>query len=375
MSGRPLGARAALTAALLALPLSLVAQAPPVTGYTGVEARGLSYGTGFGIKSVTEITVPFAVIWQTSPRLTFDLGGRYATVSRTDETGASASISGLTDVQVRGSYQLVPDIAVFSVAVNLPTGTSKLTPEQLPVASVIASDMIPFPVANFASGFNVTSGVALAVPFYGWAVGVAGSYRLNQGFSPFADTSASYKAGGEFRMRIGADRIVGQSRLSLGFTYSTFGEDQYASSPIFQAGKRYISQASWSFPIGNLGLVLYAWDLYRSAGSISINGTPTQKRNVLTLGGAGAINIGRNVLRPQLEFRSHTLGVSQLGTAGLLLSVGARYELHLGDRFMLLPAARFDTGNENALDANGNPTTTTVGFTGWNVGLTLRASM
>jgi hypothetical protein len=285
----------ALAAACVALlPAPLLAQGAPVgstTGFSGVEVRGLSFQSGLGIKKVTQIAVPFAAVWQASSHLSFDLGGRYATVSRTDESGASTSLSGLTDIQVRGLYQLVRDFAVLTVSVNLPTGKTKLTPDQLPVAGIIASDMLPFPVTNFGSGLNVTSGLALAVPVGGWAFGLAGSYRANGSFTPVADTGAagaSYKAGGEFRVRLGVDRIVGQSRVSVGVTYSSYGDDTFGSSPLFQSGKRLIPQASWSFPLGNMGLALYAWDMYRGAGSIIVSGTATEKRNVLAAGSSNS---------------------------------------------------------------------------------------
>jgi hypothetical protein len=353
---------------LVLLPARLVAQPAAqggVAALTGVETRGLSFQSGLGIKSVTEIAVPFGLVWTASPRFSLDLGGRYATASRTDSSGSS-SISGLTDIQARGVYQLVKDIAVFTVAATLPTGKTRLTAAQLPVAGVIASDLLPFPVSNFGSGFNVTTGLALAVPVGGWAIGVAGSYRQNGSYTPL-DTSVSYKAGGEFRVRAGADRIVGQSRISLGFTYSTFGEDDFGSSPIFQSGKRYIGQASWSFPIGNVGLALYAWDLYRANGTVPISGTMTEKRNVLALGGVGSIQLGTNVLRPQIEYRAHTIGVSQLSNAGKLLSVGALLQIPLGSRYELLPVARFDAGNVVAPTSGG-----TVSFTGWDLGVSLR---
>ncbi len=373
-----------LLVAAAGLPAALLAQGTPrpgaVSAYTGFEARGYSFATGLGLKSVSEFTVPFAVVWPTSSRLSFDLGGRYASASRTDSS-ATVSISGLTDVQLRGVYQIVPDIAVFTVAANLPTGKTRLTTDQLLVAGTIASDLLPYPVANFGSGFNLTGGLALAVPVGGWALGVAGSYRVNGNFTPVApapdSAGISYKAGGEFRLRVGADRIVGQSRVSLGFTYSTFGEDQYASSPIFQAGARYISQASWSFPIGNVGLSLYAWDLFRSPGSQVFPGlsVATQKRNVLTLGATGSIQLGASVLRPMLEFRSHALGTGSLGGAGRLYSAGVRYQLPLGERYTLLPAVRFDAGSENVLGGDGNPTGQAVSLTGWSVALTFRAIM
>ena len=369
-------------AGAVVLPASLLGQGAPIgstTGYGGVEARGLSFQSGLGMKSMTEIAVPFAAVWQASSRLALDLGGRYATASMTDATGARTSISGLTDIQARGVYQIVPDLAVFTLAVNLPTGKSQLTAAQLPVASVLASDLIPFPVANFASGFNVTTGLALAVPVSGWAIGLAGSYRANGSFTPIADTGvagSSYKAGGEFRMRLGADRILGQSRISLGFTYSSYGEDEFGSSPLFQSGKRFISQASWSFPIGNLGLAVYGWDMYRGAGAVIVNGTNTEKRNVLALGAVGSVQMGRSVLRPQIEFRNYTTGLclggvsNSLCAGGKLVSLGARYQVPLGDRYALLPLVRLDAGNVV------NPNTgSAVSFTGWDVGVTLRASM
>jgi hypothetical protein len=359
-------AHALALASVVLLPAPLVAQGTGVAALSGVEARGLSFQSGLGIKSVTEVAVPFGVVWTASPRFSFDLGGRYATASRTDSSGSN-SISGLTDVQVRGVYQLAPDIAVFTLAATLPTGTTKLSAAQLPVAGVIASDLLPFPVANFGSGFNVTTGLALAVPVGGWAIGVAGSYRQNGSYTPLADTSLSYKAGGEFRVRAGADRIVGQSRISLGFTFSSFGEDDFGSARIFQSGKRYIGQASWSFPIGNLGLALYAWDLYRANGTVPIDGSLTDKRNVLALGGIASIQMGRSVLRPQVEYRIHTVGASTLSSAGKLFSIGALLQMPLGQRFSLSPVARFDAGNVV------NPATASaVSFTGWDLGITLR---
>jgi hypothetical protein len=367
------------------LPAAVLAQTGG-TAFAGAEVRGVSYQSGLGIKSVSEIAVPFAVIWPANARLSFDLGGRYATASRKDSNDSSVSISGLTDIQVRGVYQVVPGMVALTVSANLPTGKTKITNGQLLTAGAIASDLLPYPVSSFGSGFNVTTGLALAMPVGGWALGVAGSYRVNGDFTPFADTAScpvangragcGYKAGGEFRVRVGADRLVGQGRLSLGLTYSSFGEDEFGSSPIFQSGKRYIGQGSWSFPIGNVGVQVYAWDLYRSPGSQLITGgVTTQKRNLLAFGAAGSLQMGRNVLRPQVEFRSFSMGSSTLASAGKLLSLGAQYQLAVTERLALLPSVRLETGSENALDGSGNPTSQSVTLTGWSVGLMLRATM
>lgn len=372
--GPALSVGALLSASLL--PAGLAAQVPGssdrVAAYAGVEARGLNFQSGLGVKSITEVAVPFVLVWPASASLSFDVGGRYANLNYTADSSKS-TISGLTDIQARGVYQVVPDRVVLTLAVNLPTGKTKLTNAQVPAAGSIASDMIPFPVSNFGSGFNVTSGLSLAVPVAGWAVGVAGSYRLNSSFTPLApDSSGSvaYKAGGEFRVRVGADRIVGQSRVSLGFTASTFGEDDYGGSPAFQSGTRYIAQGSWSFPIGNVGLSLYAWDLYRAAGTVPITGTTTQKRNVVTGGVAGAFQLGASVLRPMVEYRSQSLGAGSWAAAGHMFSAGVNWQRPLGDRFMIVPLLRFDAGN-----LVNQITGQSVTFTGWDAGVTIRATM
>jgi hypothetical protein len=369
-------ARALALAALVAVavPCALRAQGGvPVGGVrflSGLEARSVSFDAGLGIKSVSEFAIPIGVMWTAAPRLAFDFGASYASVSRTPEAAgqSKATVSGLTDTQVRAIYQVVPDVVVVTLAANLPTGKTKLTSDELVAAGVVASDLIPFPVANFGSGANVTTGVAVAVPVLGWAVGLAGSYRLTSGYTPLAAVDSSYKPGGELKLRVGADRVVGQGRVSLGFTYSTFADDAFGGAQIYRPGKRYITQGSWSFPVGNLGLALYAWDLYRDGGTVLVGGSTTEKQNVLTAGAAATVQLGRNVLRPQIEYRIQSAGVSTMAAAGHLLSLSARYQFALGERFALQPAVRFDTGNQIYNGA-------TIGLAGWGLSVGLRASM
>ena len=366
-------ALAALVTVLAAAPLAARAQDIPVGRVrflSGLEARGVSFDAGLGLKNISELVVPFGAIWTASPKLSFDFGVRYARVSRTPEVDslASTSVSGLTDLQVRGVYQVVPDAVVFTVAANVPTGKTELTGEDLLAAGSVASDLIPFPVSSFGSGTNVTSGIAVAVPFAGWALGFGGSYRLSGAYTPLADVDSSYKAGGEFRFRAGADRLVGQGRVSLGFTYSGFSQDEFGGSSVFEPGKRYITQASWSFPLGNLGLAFYAWDLYRNSGTVTLGGSRTEKQNILAAGAVASIQLGRNVLRPQIEIRQQSAGVSAMKSAGRLLGLSVRYQMQLTGSFSLVPALRFDTGNVVSGGA-------TIGFTGWGLSLGLRTTL
>lgn len=366
---RFLAARGLLAAAFF-LPAQLAAQGVGrISVLSGAELRTLNFDAGLGIKSVSEFVVPVGVVWPISSRVSVDVGTRYARASRTDEGGASASISGLTDLQARAVVQLVPDVLLLTLGANLPTGKTKLTTEELNVAGAIASDLIPFPVSSFGSGSNFTSGLALAVPLGGWALGLAGSYRVSGNYTPLSDTGATYKAGGETRLRVGLDRLAGQGRVSLGFTYSNFTKDEFADSPIFASGDRYISQASWSFPLGNVGVAVYAWDLYRAAGAVPGSLTTTEKQNIFTFGSAASVQVGRNVLRPSFEFRRHMLGVQTLRPAGTLFSVGAKYQMPLGEKLSLLPAARFDGGKITAADGSS------VSYRGFSFSVGLRTAL
>jgi hypothetical protein len=370
--------RAAVVAALLAAaPAAARAQGDVPVGrvrvLSGFEARGLSFDAGLGIKSAGEMAIPLGMIWTATQRLSVDFGLRYASAWRTPDIAGQpkATISGLTDAQLRGVYQVVPDMVVVTVAANLPTGKTKLSDDQLLAAGVAASDLITFPVPSFGSGANVTTGLAVAVPMGGWAIGVGGSYRLTSGYTPLASIDSSYKPGGELRVRVGADRIVGQGRVSLGVTFSSFAEDEFGGSRLFQPGKRYIGQASWSFPVGNVGFAVYVWDLYRSAGTLVIGSSPTDKQNVITGGVVATFRVGRNVLRPQLEYRRQNVkgaGTSGWARAGSILSLSARYQWALSERFALLPALRFDTGSVASFG-------TDVGFTGWGLSVGLRTTL
>ncbi len=356
------------TAAVLSVPALAQTTGGALRVFVGGGTQSLAFRPGLGLRSATEIAVPIGAIWTLSPRLSLDVGASYARVTRaSDDTAARrTTVAGFTDTQVRAVLQLVPDVVVLTVAGNLPTGRAKLSADELVAAGVVASELIPFQVQSFSTGPNVTTGVAVAVPILGWAVGLGGSYRIASAYSPLAAVDSTYKPGAELRLRAGLDRIVGEGRVSLGFTYSTFADDQFGGLRVFQPGRRYVVEGSWSFPIGNLGVGLYAWDLYRKPGTVVVGGGSTEKQNMLTLGTALSLPMGRAVFRPQLEYRVQSAGVAQLQRAGRLLSASGTVQLPLFPGFTLLSAGRYDAGE---VDVNGVP----VRFTGWGASLGLRA--
>jgi len=314
---------------------------------------------------MSEFAVPIGATLPLGRRVTVDAGTYFVSATRTTQSGGSASLSGLTDVILRGAFQLKPDVAVLTVALNLPAGNGTLDSLERPVASAAGSDLIQYPVQNFGSGFNVTTGLAFAAPVGPWAIGLAGSYRYNGSYSPIAGDTSSLTPGGEVRVRLGFDRIVGQGRVSVGLTYSTFSNDEFAGSSAYSPGSRIIPQFSWSMPLGNNSLAFYGWDIYRNVDESKDTLGLAAKENTLTLGAIYSLRTGRNTLRPLVEFRKAWAGPGGLQSNGTLFGFGARYAIAASSRLTVVPVVRMDLGNYGP---------SSVSFTGFSAGMTIRAS-
>jgi hypothetical protein len=380
--------RAARDLVVAALAVTLVPATLAAQGsrrfFAGSEFRSMSFDPGLETetRSVSEWVMSFGAVWPVSQRLAFDIGTRYASATRegdvSDSTGVigttSATISGLTDTQLRAVFSVVPDVLVFTVTANLPTGTSTVAQEQLPAVGAIAHDLIPYPVSSFGNGASVTSGLAVAMPFKGWALGVGGSYRMSGSYRLFSDVSGTtglsnvdYRPGAEMRVRVGLDRIVGQGRVALGVTYSSFAIDELGNQQVLQSGERYIGEASWSFPIGRMGVALYGWDMFRAADNDIQTGQPAESQNLLAAGAGLTLQIGRSQLRPGFEYRRHSVG-GEFGGDGAMMSGSLRWVMPLGDRFVFVPAVRYDAG------ALANSAQENIGFTGLSGAATLRVN-
>jgi hypothetical protein len=346
--------------AIAAVPAQLSAQGGP--GFlSGAEYRSVSYAAGLPTKSMSEWAVPIGATLPLGRRLTIDAGTYYVNATRTDSSGASASLTGLTDLILRTAFQLKPDVAVLTVALNLPTGMGTLDPIQRQVASAAGSDLIPYPVQNFGAGFSVTTGLAFAAPVGPWALGLASSYRYNGSYQPLLGDTTSLTPGSEVRVRFGADRIVGQGRVSLGLTYSTFSSNEFGFSP----GTRIIPQFSWSLPLGNNNLAFYGWDMWRNVDEAKDPTGLAAQENTLALGAIFSLRTGRNTLRPSVEYRKGWVGPGGLQSNGTLVGVGLRYAMAASNRLTIVPVVRMDFGNYGPQS---------VSFTGFTAGLTLRAS-
>ena len=319
------------TAALFACGAPAAAQSVwDVAGRVGPQV--MSYDIRAPIsETITEFAVPVYVLVPINESFSMDLGTAWASASVTSPGTPNSELSGLTDTQIRANYTLGADFIVLTAGVNLPTGRSTALPGQEAAATRIASDFLAFPIMGFGTGAGGTGGIAIARPMGGWNVGAGVAIRHSVSYSPFQDTTGArvhFQPGDEYRARIGVDRPYGTGRISLGFTYSKFGNDQ-AGQSIYNTGDRYITQASISNSIGNANFVVAGWDLFRAEGMLA-DQTRTGRENIANVGVAVSFDTpARVVVEPSVEGRVWTqaqadptlpaIPASYMGTAGVRL--------------------------------------------------------
>jgi hypothetical protein len=315
---------------------------------TGFEFQRYGFAQGLGISSASQWSLPLVIVAPLGRQMSLDLTTHYAHSEVTDSAGASQVVSGPTDTQLRLLYTVGRDRAVASLSVNLPTGKRSFPLSQFSVSSAIGSNFLSFPVGSLGTSFGVTGGLAYAVPAGRWNVGLAGSVRYQGTYEPIQDSALtlSYNPGLEGRLRVGADRVIGQrARLVLGLTYSSFSTDQFSgggfTGQFFNPGSRFIGEVAYGYSWGRTSLSLGAWDLYRLAGDSGAT-NPDTKENVLN----GELRLGRQ-LSPRLVIEP-LVGYRQWNPAGhlggRLYTFGVNGRFGLSDRLSGVLTARFGPG-------------------------------
>jgi len=355
--------------------LLLVAPAAAQTGFvapasviSGVQAIGYDFGSGYPTNSISQVAVPIAVLIPIGKRLSLDAGTFYASTRVTPAVGSHETLNGFTDTQLRGSYVVGKDALVVSLMANLPTGKKTVSTSVL--SGYAANNFLLFPVNAYTNGASITGGLALAGTTGGWNLGIAGSVRYNGQYEPYTDqgSALTYKPALEGRARVGADRLLGSSRFQVGFTFSTFGTDNFGGSTggglsTNQPGNRYIGEMSLAAPVSSGSISVYVWDFYRAA-----RGTPTpnaiEHENIFTSGVSSSWSLNRSLaLEPGVEAR---FWMPNDGT-GQLYSAAAGLRWSLSPHLAFTPGGKFGFGHIRAPGA-----ASASSLTGWGANGLLR---
>lgn len=318
-------------------------------------------------EKISQVAFPVFVAVPVMPSLTIDVGTAFAMATHrrqsVDGSGnpvtVESTLNGMTDTQLRANYTMGADLVVLTAGLNIPTGSATLKPEEFDAATRIGSDFLTFPVSGFGSGFGLTGGVAVARPFGAWNLGVGASLRHAGEYEPFQDaggTATKFQPGAEIRARVGADHPFGTGRVSLGFTYSKFGDDR-ANAAVYNTGNRYVGQVAVSNSLANgTDYSIVVWNLYRSSGTL-IDQSASPSGNItnamLIFGVRGPADV---TVEPSIETR---LWTQQGSKTSFLSTFGMRFFANRGN-WAIVPGFGFTIGSLEAATLSGFRSTLAV---------------
>ena len=323
-------------------------------------------------EKIQELAVPVFVSIPFGTRFTFDVGTSYA-LARVTSGAAVSEISGLTDTQLRGNLTLGTDFVVLTGGVNLPTGKSTVDIDQVTAAGRIGSDFLAFPISNMGTGLALTGGIAIARPLGQWNIGFGGAVRRSSEYEPFGGQTLRFQPGDEYRARLGVDHTAGNGRISLGLTYSAFGDDA-AGTSIYNTGNRFIAQGVLTNQIGNTNVTFAVYDVLRAPGNYA-SGDPAGRENILNGYLALGVRMLGTIVEPSFEARNWLQYVpatastidrtqsSYLGTAAI------RVRLRAGI-FAVYPSVGYTLGSLATVGTANEPTH--ADLTGFRGGLAIR---
>lgn len=329
-------------------------------------------------ETISELAVPVFVSVPFGSRFTMDLGSAYARVKVTTP-GAISEISGLTDTQVRGNLTLGSDFVVLTGGVNLPTGQSTVTSDQVAAAGRIGNDFLAFPISNMGTGFASTAGIAVARPVGNWNIGFGGALRRSSAYDPFdlGGQRLRYQPGSEYRARVGVDRPVAAGRVALGLTYSSFGDDR-ADNSVYNTGDRVIAQGVFTSTLAANELTVAAYNVFRAPGRYA-SLEPAGRENIGNLYVGIALHALGTVVEPSIEGRHWLQNVATSGgssstdrsQSSMLATFGLRTRLRTAG-LAAYPSVGYTVGRLASLTSTNDPTTASL--TGFRGALSIRVA-
>ncbi|HKV52840.1 MAG TPA: hypothetical protein VJO52_16715 [Gemmatimonadaceae bacterium] len=364
-------------AALLAAAPAARAQAP-LGGVLGVQT-GVTFeqwhfgcctgatGAATSVRSASEWTVPITAFIPAGP-VAFDVysAWMHGSVTLRGAGAPSPTLSGLTDTYVRGAVHVGGDALLATVGVNVPTGKTSLTTDQLGVLEVLGAPALRYQTPVLGTGWGGTAGLVYTVYAGTWSWGFGTSYEYRGQYTP-AQAQALGLGSGDFDLRpgqairvsIGSDGLVGQSDMSVSLASTFYTQDHVALSaggtppaPI-TLGPMFTGEWQLRTAAGAMrDLTLFAFDRYRMQNSRDGARVAGTDGNELEFGASGSIPLGsRTAVVAGLRGRWHTgLSVNtSLPTAGIVSGGGDIGLSWLAGPFALHPAiggeiGRLDTG-------------------------------
>lgn len=341
----------ALATSLLLSASALPAQTAPIgagsAGFgSGVHYQHFTFGDAgaAGVESLSLLTVPVAARAPLLDGLTLDVGTRWARAELTAPDGSASTVEGFTDTNVTASLDLADGEATIAAVAALPTGKSSYTVEEMDVAGVLASDLLPFRVSNLGSGggFGLRASTARDLGAVDAALSV-GFFRSGE-FDPVEGELVAYRPGDNLSVRAALAAPAGAAgEIGLQVGYQHYGDDQLDGTNLFRPGDRIEALGTYSFALGSRSAgFLYGGYHRRSQGTHLQGLDPVAGEDLLLAGGGLRLRLGSVLLRPSVDGRM--LERDESSHDGWQVRAGARAEWRTGS-VTLIPTVRGHLGS------------------------------
>lgn len=352
----------------------LVAQRPAsVTAAAVVD--GYSFDPGLGFESVTEFSLPVVGRIALSERAHLVVSTGWASLSSEQADGEDVTLSGVLDTEARLTFDVVPSrFSVLATAV-LPSGTSSLETEQIPVLAVIANEALDLSTVRFGSGGAVGGGVVGALPVGEMALGVAATVRRDFSYEPVVPSPTTLQPGAEAKLRLGLEGPVSRTAyLRFAGIVSYRGEDELGGTEQGSSSTLWTGYAALENGFGTSDLVLYLFDNFRAAPRLegtAFGPTVLPRSNTFAAGARWSFPMrGLDRITPSLEYRvtqaAPSPAVDDLEDLGNSLRAGVEYRLRAAPRASVVFEAEGVWGEVG--DLRGSPL---VGVSGYRAGVHL----
>ena len=236
-------------------------------------------------------------------------------MTRSDDV--EVTLSGLTDTELRATFDIIEEVLTVSAAALLPTGQATQSFEESELAGLIAADLLPFRVSNWGAGGGAGLVTSLALPVGGFGFGISAGYTMGQEI----------------------DRTIGSSaKASLILGGQSFQDDELDGAGVYEPGDRFEAIGSVAFRAGaQSSAVVYGGFQHRNEGTLLEETLETPAQDLFSVGAGFRIPRGITTLLPSADLRIYRRsdGLGQ----GHLASLGATAEWPMGP-VMALPSLK-----------------------------------
>ncbi|NBB85871.1 MAG: hypothetical protein GVY12_06580 [Bacteroidetes bacterium] len=270
------------------------------------------------------------------------------------------TVAGRTDLQATVSYtrSVREGSLILNVGVNLPSGSTALTPDEFETITQLSQNFYPFQMPGFGQGFNISPGATWAVPAGERVmVGIGASYQLRGGFTPVTGMDESYDPGNEVRLTSGIDIQIRRNQAVSGdLTVTLYGNDMLGETEQFGPGSKVSATAQYRQDIGFNTVRIVA--RYQSQAKSSLPaatgmGTPAAELQVIPTQGTTRV-LYRYRVQDGLDItwraEGRFFGETAVFSSKSLFTAGVEPAFALENRWTLRPQLAYTLGSFTGVD-------------------------